>query len=124
MIPLPFSLRTVSVTAVFACIFIASPQGATTLTKNPATVGALALSYAQLTNIYPVLCHQDTANNQADLYAAIAVAATAVSGLNTILAGLTAIGDAGFILQGMQIVAANALTSLQNVQVDEAGGGE
>lgn len=120
----PFSLRTTSVVAVFACIFIASPQGASLLTTNVATISALALYYGQLTNVYPLLLHQDTANNRSDLYAAIASAEATVQLLNGVVAGMIAAGDNGFVLRSMQIVTANALASLKNVQNNENDGEE
>lgn len=120
-IPLQFSRRTTAATAVFACIFIASPmQGAGQFTKNPATLGALQLEYAQLINVYPLLIHQDTANNQADLYAAIAQAITAVAALNGTIDGMMAAGDNKVVLTGMQVVVAQALTTLQAAQSSES----
>jgi hypothetical protein len=119
MIPIPFSTRTTSAAAVFACIFIASPQGAPKLTTYATYLGALQIEYSMLINIYPVLIHQDTANNQADLYAAIAKAVAIVQSLNTTLDAIVATGDAGIVLAGMQQVAAHALTNLLAVQSDE-----
>lgn len=118
-IPLPFSQRTTAATATFACIFIASPQGAPKLTTNPTTLGALQLEYAQLLNIYPELIHQPTANNQADLYAAIAQALIIVDQLSATLDAMAATGDAALVLEQMQNVAAHAVTSLQYVTRDE-----
>jgi hypothetical protein len=118
-IPLPFSKRLTASAAVFACIGITSPQGAPRLTSNVPILVALQLEYSQLINIYPVLIHQDTANNRADLYAAIAKATTTVENLNTTIESMMAVGDAGFQLRDMQIVVANALTALHNVEIDE-----
>jgi len=118
-IRLPFSKRMTAAAAVFACLAIASPRGAQQLTTIPATIAALALSYAQLIKIYPALIHQDTANNLVDLYAAIGLAVIAVGALNTTLQAMSASGDAGVQLRQMQIVVANALSTLNNVQADE-----
>jgi hypothetical protein len=115
MPPLPFSARTVAAVSVFPCIFVASPQGARRLTCNVATVSSLALAYAQLTAVYPQIIHQDTENNRADLYAAIATAIATLCALNTTLQGMTASGDAAFVLADMQIVVANALAALQTI---------
>lgn len=126
-VPLPFSKRTTAAMATFACIGITSPMtGAPLLTANVATISALALVYGQLTSIYPVLIHQDTANDQANLYAAVAKATTAVQQLSRILAALPlnpALADGQNKLQRAQIVVANALTNLENVQVDETAAG-
>ena len=119
MLPLPFSKRTTSTVSVFACLFVASPAGAPTLTTSVSTKIALQLSYSQLVNIYPVLIHQDTANNRADLYAAINKAAGIVDNLHTTVQAMTATGDNAFLLSEMQIVVANALVALQSVQSDE-----
>lgn len=115
-IPLPFSRRTTAATATFACIFIASPQGAQTLTPVPTTLAALQLEYAQLINVYPQLIHQDTANNETDLNAAIASAETIVAALNATIDAMMASGDASFTLASMQLVAAHALVNLKNAQ--------
>ena len=124
-LPLPFSKRTTAAAAVFACLSIASPmQGAPTLTSNVAILTALQLEYAQLVNLYPVLIHQDTANNQADLYAAIATAIIVVGQLNSTIDMLMASGDQGFVLSRMQSIVASALINLKAAQFDESGGGE
>ena len=117
--PLPFSRRTTAAVSVFACIFVASPTGAQTLTSNVSTITALQLEYSQLINVYPLLIHQDTANNAADLDAAIAQAETVVASLHATIDGMMASGDAFYVLQGMQEVVAHALASLQAVQSDE-----
>jgi hypothetical protein len=122
MIPLPFSKRTTSVAAVFACIFVASPmQGARQFTTDVPTITALQLEYAQLINLYPALIHQDTANNQADLYAAIATATTIVGQLNTTVATImvSAVDPNRAQLAVMQSITASALASLKAVQSDE-----
>jgi hypothetical protein len=123
LVPLPFSKRTSASVAVFACIGVAAPApvGAAQFTTNAATIAALQLSYAQLVVEYQILRHQDTANNRADLYAAINNAVTTVSTLNTTLSTLSATGDAGVVLQQMQIVVANALVALKLVQEGENG---
>lgn len=113
-----------STAAVFACIFIASPQGAQKLSTTVSNTSALATQYAQLTNVYPSLINQDFANRQTPLYAAIATAVTTVTNLIATLASIVASGDSGFILRGMQVVASNALTALKNAQADEINGGE
>ena len=111
-VPIPFSRRTTASTAVFSCIFIASPQGAQTLSPSVPNLSALALEYAQLVNLYPQLIHQDVANQQTVLTAAITSAITIVTALSATLQSMTATGDAAFILNGFRIVAANALTNL------------
>lgn len=118
-LPIPFSRRTTAAVSVFACIFIASPTGAQTLTSSVPTITALQLEYSQLINEYPLLIHQDTANNQADLYAAIAKAETTVSNLHDTIQAITATSDNAFVLAGMQEVVAHALASLQAVQSNE-----
>jgi hypothetical protein len=110
---LPFSERTTSSVAVFACIFIASPQGAQSLSPSVPLLSALALEYAQLTNIYPTLIHQDVANQQVKLQAAITSAIAIVTSLVTTLLNMTATGDNLFVLEHYQIVATNALTNLK-----------
>ena len=110
---LPFSKRETSAVSVFACIFIASPHGA----SAASILGALSSEYAQLLQVYALLIRQDTANNAADLDAAIAMATTVVGNLSATLNTMLASGDAGIKLAGMQIVAANALAALQKVQV-------
>ena len=112
---LPFSKRTTAAVSLFPTIFIASPQGAQRLAGDAATVAALALAYAQLTAVYPILIHQDTANNRADLYAAIKTAISTLCALNSTLQGMTASGDAAFVLADWQIVVANALAALQTI---------
>lgn len=77
-----------SAAAVFDSLFIASPVGAQTLTANVPTISALSLEYAQLVTVYRLLCHQTTANNRVDLYAAIATATTVVQQLNATLNNL------------------------------------
>ena len=119
LISLPFSKRTTASVAVFPCILIASHHGAQKFTSTAATIGALQLEYAQLSHAYRKLRHQDTANNRVDLYAAIALAETAVANLNVTISAMTATGDNAVLLQGMQIVVANALTSIQSVIFDE-----
>lgn len=118
---LPFSKRTTAATATFACIFIASPmQGAGQFTTNPTLLDAIQLEYAQLLNTYPLLIHQDTANNQSDLYAAIQQAETAVAALNvTVDAIMAETADTKIVLAGMQSVVAQALITLKNVIADE-----
>lgn len=120
-IPLPFSLRTTAATVVFSCLFIASPmQGAGQFTTNPTLLDAIQLEYAQLLNIYPLLIHQDTVTEQADLYAAIAQAKTVVASLNaTVDTIMAATSDTKITLLGMQAVVAHALATLQNVVADE-----
>lgn len=119
-IPLPFSKRMTASSAVFNCLFIASPQGAQTFAfGNGVVLGALSLEYAQLVVEYQLLRHQDTANNRADLYAVIAQAVTTIGNLNTTIQAMTASGDAGVQLNLMQIVVRNALTSISTVQSDE-----
>src|ERR1700687_3089745 len=97
-IPLQFSKRLSAAIAVFDCIFIASPQGAQTLTPNGVTIGALQLEYAQLVAIYALLRREPTANNDADLDAAIAQAVTTIGNLKTTINSMTATGDAGIVL--------------------------
>lgn len=115
-VTLPFSVRTTVAIAVFACIFIASPQGAQKLTSTPATIAALALDYAQLNNIYPIVINQSAGNSQTALAAAITQAVTTVTALN---ATLQSISGSGFELKAMQIVVANALMAIQSAQRDE-----
>ncbi len=119
---LPFSKRATSAVAVFACIGIASPQGAAALTNQngslvatPTQLGAIWLVYAQLVGIYQQLLHQDVANQKSVLNAIVAQAVTVVGTLNTTLDAMTATGDAKFLLVGMQEVTANALAALDNV---------
>jgi Concanavalin A-like lectin/glucanases superfamily len=85
-----------------------------------ATTATLQLVYAQLLAVYAVLRHQDTANNQIDLFAAIAQAKTTVATLNTTINSVTASGDALVKLLKMQSVVAQALATLQNIIVDES----
>lgn len=115
-IPIPFSRRTTASVAVFACIFIASPQGIQAqIALSVPTISALALSYGQLTNLYPTLIHQDVANQKAVLDVAITSAVSIVSALKTTLGTITALtGDQQFQLQHVQIVVADALTNLEN----------
>lgn len=121
--PIPFSKRTTVAVAVFACIGIASPQGPIQKIAsdelNVPILTALQLEYAQLINIYPLLIHQDTANNQADLYSAIDKAAVTVANLNATIDSMMASSDAGVVLADNQIVVANALTAIRKVQNDE-----
>lgn len=120
MIAIPFSKRLTASVAVFACLFIASPQGAQTFAfGNGVIIGALQLDYAQLHKVYHILRHQDVSEQQTVLYAAIAEAETTVASLNATIDSLMETGDAGFVLRGMQIVTANALASLKAVQSDE-----
>jgi hypothetical protein len=120
MVPLSFSKRLTASAAVFPCIFIASPQGAQMFSQTVATTSALALEYAELTNVYPLLRQQDVPNQQEVLYANIATATTIVAALNTTIQTIMAQSTAGFVIRGMQIVVANALASLKRVQFDEA----
>lgn len=115
---IPFSQRTTAAVAVFACIFIASPQGAQGLRGvTVAQISALALEYGQLINLYPSLITQDVANQQSVLNAEIASAITIIGNLSTTLAGMTAsTPDSQVILAGWQSIVANML-----VQVKAAG---
>lgn len=119
MIRLPFSQRTTAAVCVFACIGIAAPAGAQKLTSTPQTIAALQLEYAGLLHTYRRLRHQDTANNQADLDAAVNMAVQFVGQLNTTIDAMMASGDNGIVLSGLQVVVANALMNIKNVQTDE-----
>jgi len=112
---------------VFACIGIASPQGAPALTNTngslvatPTQLGQMWLEYAQLVGIYQQLLHQDVPNQRAVLYAIIAQAVTVVGNLKATLNAMSApTGDASFLLAGMREVVAQAAQTLYNVTFDE-----
>lgn len=116
---LPFSKRTTAAVALFSCIFIASMQGAQAIATVPAQIGNLALYYGQMTNLYPTLIHQDTANNDSDLDAAINSAVTIVGNLNTTMQGLTVAAPNQITLAQMQVTVYNALVALQNAEANE-----
>ncbi len=119
-IVLPFSQRTTTAVAVFACIQIASPEGvARTLTSDASVIAALQLVYAQLNHVYRILIHQDIVNQRVVLIAAVALAATIVSSLKSTLDAITASGDARIVLTGIQSIVAGALTQIDNVKFDE-----
>ena len=119
MIALPFSQRMTASAAVFACIFIAGPLGAQKFTSSGSVIGALQLDYAQLLHLFHQLRHQDVSNQAIVLADVVSMAVTTVTNLNATIDALMSSGDGGFLLQGMKIIAANALTNLKNVQSDE-----
>lgn len=122
MVPIPFSKRLTASTAIFSCIFVASPmQGARQFTSDVPTITALQLEYAQLINLYPTFIRQDVPNQRAVLYAAIAQAIIIVGSLNTTVASIMAVSNDPnrSQLAVMQGITASALASLQNVQADE-----
>ena len=116
MQPLPFSKRTTASVAVFACLFIASPQGAQMLSETVNTKVSLQLSYSQLINVYPQLIHQDTANNAADLQAAINTSVTILTNLKATLDAMMETGDQSFVLAHMQQVVTGGLAQGKEAQ--------
>lgn len=140
-VALPFSRRTTAAFAVFSCIFIAAPQqGAPLFAPAPIVLAALSLEYAQLVSIYnlflpgpqflsinpafillPFNTYTESlsADPQAAFAANVAAAIMVVKNLIATLNAITVTGDAAITLQGMKVVAANALTNLMNVQNDE-----
>jgi hypothetical protein len=121
-IPIPFGKRTTAAVALFACFRIASPAGARKFTSDALTIAALQLEYAQMLHIYHRLRHQDTANNRADLFAAIDAGVILLRSLNATIQGMMAsAGDNEIALKGMQVVVYNALTTFLRVQEDEFG---
>jgi hypothetical protein len=117
---IPFSKRVTAVACVFNCMFIASPQGAQVFVFGiAAPIAALQLEYAQLVVEYRLLIQSETATRRADLFASIDRSVVTIGNLVTTLSTITATGDAGIQLAGMKIVAANALTQIKIVQIDE-----
>jgi len=121
MSTLSFSGRASAAFVVFACIGVASQNGAAELqtSATPVQRGQLSAASSQLVAIYHQIIHQDVANPKAVLYGLIALAVTTVGNLLATLNSLTAIGDAFYALQNMQTIAANALAVLNNVTLDE-----
>ena len=115
MQPLPFSKRTTASVAVFACLFIASPQGAQMLSETVNTKVSLQLSYSQLINVYQLI-HQDTANNAADLQAAINTSVTILTNLKATLDAMMETGDQSFVLAHMQQVVTGGLAQVKEAQ--------
>jgi hypothetical protein len=117
---LPFTQRTTTAVAVFACILIAAPAGAQQFAfGNDAMITTLKLEYEQLLVNYKILREQDIVNQRAVLVATVASAVLLVGNLNTTLSGMTASGDNGIRLAHMQTVVRGALKQVQDVHFDE-----
>jgi len=92
-------------------------QGATLLAiGNGTIVGSLALEYATLVSLYQQIRQQDIMNQETVLTGIINQAVTVVEQLIATLNTISVTGMQALILQGMQIIAANALVNLQAAQ--------
>jgi len=117
---LPFSKRTTALVTVFGCLFAA--KNAQKLTSSAMTSAALRLSHAKLFQSYRLLAFQNTPNRADALDAAIAVAQTAIIGLNSIVSVMpepTPLPENSFALSDIQAVVANAVQTIANVAASE-----
>lgn len=122
---LPFSKRLTTATTVFTCFNIAKNAQAID-TATGVQISNLQLQYAQLTNLYRALLHQDVANQAAVLDSYIIFAQTYINALYTILNGMTQPNPPEydeFLLTNMQIVVLAAVSTMANV-VANADDGE
>lgn len=86
------------------------------------TSAALRLSHAKLFQSYRLLAFQNTPNRADALDAAIAVAQTAIIGLNSIVSVMpepTPLPENSFALSDIQAVVANAVQTIANVAASE-----
>lgn len=115
-IPLPFTQRTTTAVALFACIHIA--LNAQKFTANATTLAALQLANTEMNLVYDSLIRQDIPNQQSTLVALISSAQSLIASLVGTLNGMTATGDAGIALAQLQSTAQHALSQVNNVVYD------